>query len=182
MRPVSPYGVAKYAAHRTAWWWRKQKRLDISCGILFNHESTRRGQAFVTRKITRGVARLLVDDKATLELGNLDAVRDWGYAPEYVEAMWLMLQQERPDDYVVATGEGHTVKEFVEAALQWSGRADELRPRVKSVASEHRPTEIDVLVGDATKAKRVLGWEAKTRFYHLVDRMMEHDVKEALGG
>jgi GDPmannose 4,6-dehydratase len=146
-------------------------------GILFNHESPRRGETFVTRKVTRGIAAILAGTEQKLYLGNLDAQRDWGYAPEYVEAMWLMLQQPQPDDYVVATGEMHTVREFVELAFSLVGRDwhdfVEIDPRY------FRPTEVDELCGDATKARERLGWTARTTFRDLVRLMLEADLRDA---
>jgi GDPmannose 4,6-dehydratase len=145
-------------------------------GILFNHESPRRGETFVTRKITRSVARIKAGMEKKLYLGNLDAKRDWGYAKEYVEAMWLMLQQEEPDDFVIATGKTYSVKEFLEVAfssvdLDWEDFV-EIDPQYL------RPTEVDLLCGDATKAKEVLGWEPKTSFEDLVKLMVDTDIKE----
>jgi GDPmannose 4,6-dehydratase len=146
-------------------------------GILFNHESTRRGRTFVTRKVTRGLAEILAGREKKLYMGNLDARRDWGYAPEYVEAMWLMLQQPEPDDYVIATGEMHTVREFVDTAFSLVGRDWhdylEIDPRY------YRPTEVDELCGDASKAARVLGWRPRTCFADLVRIMVEGDLAEA---
>jgi len=146
-------------------------------GLLFNHESPRRGETFVSRKITRAATRIKLGLQEKLFLGNLDAKRDWGYAPEYVEAKWLMLQQEVPDDYVIATGETHTVREFVEEAfdllgLEWE-KYIEIDPRY------FRPTEVDALVGDASKAKKKLGWKPKTRFKELVRIMVEADMELA---
>jgi GDPmannose 4,6-dehydratase len=172
--PRSPYGCAKLFAHWITVNYREAYGLHASNGILFNHESPRRGETFVTRKITRAVAHILAGLQDKLYLGNLDAKRDWGYAKEYVEAMWLMLQQATPDDYVIATGESHSIREFLEAAfgcagLDWQKHV-EIDPRY------YRPTEVDVLVGDASKAKRRLGWEAKTRFLQLVKLMVDADI------
>jgi len=144
-------------------------------GILFNHESPRRGETFVTRKITRAVAHIQAGLQNKLYLGNLDAKRDWGYAKEFVEAMWLMLQQDKPDDYVIATQETHSVREFLEiafghAGLNWKQHV-EIDPRYL------RPTEVDLLIGDASKARRLLGWEPKTRFADLVKLMVDADIK-----
>ncbi|MEV0942704.1 GDP-mannose 4,6-dehydratase [Micromonospora wenchangensis] len=171
--PRSPYACAKVYAYWTA--VNHRESWDMFCvnGILFNHESPRRGENFVTRKITRAVARIEAGIQDKLYLGNLDAVRDWGYAPEYVEAMWLALQQDTPDDYVVATGEGHTVREFVEAAfdrvgLDWQ-RYVEIDPRY------FRPAEVDALIGDYTRARRRLGWAPKTLFGDLVRIMVDAD-------
>ena len=145
-------------------------------GILFNHESPRRGENFVTRKITKGVAKIKNGLSDKIILGNLDAKRDWGYAPEYVEAMWLMLQQREPDDYVVATGESRSVKEFLEEAFRYAGLGDwqsyvEIDPRY------FRPAEVEVLVGDASKAKEKLGWKAETKFQDLVKIMVNADCE-----
>lgn len=142
-------------------------------GILFNHESPRRGENFVTRKITRAVARIEAGIQDKLYLGNLDAVRDWGYAPEYVEAMWLALQQDTPDDYVVATGEGHTVREFVEAAFDRVGLDWQRYVEIDPVY--FRPAEVDALIGDYSKARRHLGWAPKTLFSDLVRVMVDAD-------
>ncbi|MFY1627696.1 GDP-mannose 4,6-dehydratase [Micromonospora sp. WMMD735] len=171
--PRSPYACAKVYAYWTTVNYRESWDMFCVNGILFNHESPRRGENFVTRKITRAVARIEAGIQDKLYLGNLDAVRDWGYAPEYVEAMWLSLQQDTPDDYVVATGEGHSVREFVEAAfdrvgLDWR-RYVEIDPRY------FRPAEVDALVGDYTKARRRLGWAPKTLFGDLVRIMVDAD-------
>ena len=176
--PRSPYAAAKLYAHWVTVNYREAYGIFACNGILFNHESPRRGETFVTRKITRAVAAIKAGLQDKLYLGNLDARRDWGYAPEYVEAMWLMLQQDTPDDYVIATGETHTVKEFLEAAfshvgLDWQ-RYVEVNPRY------FRPSEVDLLVGDATKAKRMLGWQPKVTFEALVRLMVDADV-EAVG-
>jgi GDPmannose 4,6-dehydratase len=173
--PRSPYGIAKVFAYWTTVNYREAYGIFACNGILFNHESPRRGGTFVSRKITRGVARILAGKQDKIYLGNLDAKRDWGYAPEYVEAMWRMLQQEKPDDYVIATGEAHSVREFVEEAfklvnLDWQ-KYIAIDPRY------HRPTEINLLVGDATKAKEKLGWEPKIKFKDLVKIMVEADLK-----
>jgi GDPmannose 4,6-dehydratase len=172
--PRSPYGVAKLFSYWMAVNYREAHGLHASNGILFNHESPRRGETFVTRKITRAVARIKAGMQEKLYLGNLDAKRDWGYAPEYVEAMWLMLQQDEPEDYVIATGEAHTVREFCELAfgrvgLDWEEHV-EVDPRY------YRPAEVDYLLGDATKARAELGWEPKTSFEELVALMVDADV------
>ena len=143
-------------------------------GILFNHESPRRGETFVTRKITRAVAQIKAGLTDKLYLGNLDAKRDWGYAKEYVVAMWLMLQQEEPDDYVIATGETHSVRDFVEEAFSYAGL--DWRKHVEIDRKYYRPAEVDLLVGDSRKAKKQLGWEPKTRFKDLVRLMVDADV------
>jgi GDPmannose 4,6-dehydratase len=154
--------------------YREAHDLYACNGILFNHESPRRGETFVTRKITRAVARIQAEMQDKLYLGNMDAKRDWGYAPEYVEAMWLMLQQERPDDYVVATGEAHTVREFVEVAFERAGldweKHVEIDPRY------FRPSEVDYLLGDPTKAKKQLDWTPKTGFAELARLMVDADI------
>jgi len=175
--PRSPYAVSKVAAHWYGVNFREAYGLFISNGILFNHESERRGETFVTRKITRALGRIKLGLQKKLYLGNLDSSRDWGYAGDYVEAMWLMLQQSQPDDYVVATGESHTVREFLDVAaarvgIDWT-TVVETDPRYL------RPTEVDALCGDASKARRVLGWAPKVTFTELVHRMMDHDLELA---
>jgi GDPmannose 4,6-dehydratase len=174
--PRSPYAAAKLYAHWITVNYRESYEMFACNGILFNHESPRRGETFVTRKITRAVANIQAGLQAKLYLGNLDAKRDWGYAKEYVEAMWLMLQQPEPGDYVVATGETHSVREFLEEAfahvgLDWE-RYVEIDPKY------YRPAEVDVLVGDASKAKAVLGWTPNTRFKDLVRLMVDADRAE----
>src|SRR3984957_19027638 len=173
--PRSPYGCAKVFSFWATVNFRESYGLHASNGILFNHESPRRGETFVTRKITRAVAHIRAGKQKTLFLGNLDAKRDWGYAKEYVEAMWLMLQQPKPDDYVVATNETHSIKEFLDVAFGHAGmdwkKYVEIDPRY------HRPAEVDLLIGDYSKAKRQLGWEPKTKFAELVRLMVEADVK-----
>ena len=173
--PRSPYGCSKVYAFWITVNYRESYGLHASNGILFNHESPRRGETFVTRKITRAVAHIKAGLQQKLFLGNLDAKRDWGYAKEYVEAMWLMLQQEQADDYVVATGETHSVKEFLEVAfghagLDWQKHV-EIDPRY------YRPAEVDLLIGDASKAKRKLGWEPKTKFADLTKLMVDADIE-----
>jgi GDPmannose 4,6-dehydratase len=176
--PRSPYAAAKAYAHWMAVNYREAYGLYICNGILFNHESPRRGEAFVTRKITLGVANIKAGLQDKLDLGNLDAKRDWGYAKEYVEAMWLMLQQDQPDDYVVATGESHSVQDFVAAAFGYAGL--DWRRHVEINAQYYRPTEVDVLVGNAEKAKTKLGWIPKTAFHGLVKLMVDADVARAM--
>ena len=173
--PRSPYGCAKAFAHHIAVNYRESYGMFVSNGILFNHESPRRGENFVTRKITRAIARIRRGLQQKLFLGNLDARRDWGYAPEYVEAMWLLLQQDEPDDYVIATGEAHSVREFVEAAFGRAGLAWQKHVEIDPIYI--RPAEVDHLVGDASKAKRKLGWEPKVRFADLVRIMVDADIK-----
>ncbi len=173
--PRSPYGCAKVYAHWITVNYRESYGLHASSGILFNHESPRRGETFVTRKITRAVAHILAGLQQKLYLGNLDAKRDWGYAQEYVQAMWLMLQQDQPDDYVIATNETHSVREFLEAAFAHAGL--DWRKYVEIDANYYRPTEVDLLIGDYSKAKKKLGWEPKTRFVDLVKLMVDADVQ-----
>ena len=173
--PRSPYGCAKVYAHWITVNYRESYGLHASNGILFNHESPRRGETFVTRKITRAVAHIQAGLQQKLYLGNLDAKRDWGYAQEYVQAMWLMLQQDQPDDYVIATNETHSVREFLEAAFAHAGL--DWRKYVEIDANYYRPTEVDLLIGDYSKAKKKLGWEPKTRFVDLVKLMVEADVQ-----
>jgi GDPmannose 4,6-dehydratase len=174
--PRSPYGAAKLYAYWVTVNYREAYNLFACNGILFNHESPRRGETFVTRKITKAAARIKLGLQQDLYLGNLESKRDWGYAGDYVEAMWLMLQQERPDDYVIATGETHSVRECVDLAfghlnLDW-------RKHVKIDPRYFRPTEVDLLIGDASKAKRQLGWEPKVSFQQLMTMMVEADLKE----
>jgi len=173
--PRSPYAAAKVYAHWITVNYRESYGLHASSGILFNHESPRRGETFVTRKITRAIARIKAGLQDKVYLGNLEAKRDWGYAPEYVEAMWRMLQQEKPDDYVVATGETHTVQEFLDVAFARAG----LDPK-KHVAFDKRylrPAEVDLLIGDASKAKKQLGWEPKVKFKQLAEIMVDADIQ-----
>jgi GDPmannose 4,6-dehydratase len=174
-RPRSPYACAKAFSYWITVNCREAYGLHATNGILFNHESPRRGETFVTRKITRAVAHIKAGLQDKLYLGNLDAQRDWGYAKEYVEAMWLMLQQERPDDYVIATGEAHSVREFLAAAFSHAGL--DWKKHVEVDPRYYRPSEVDFLVGDASKAKRQLGWEPKTRFMDLVKLMVDADVE-----
>ena len=178
--PRSPYGVAKVYAHYITINYRESYNLYACSGILFNHESPRRGLEFVTRKITNGVARIKLGLSKELRLGNLDAKRDWGYAGDYVEAMWLMLQQDAPDDFVVATGHTHTVKEFVEAAFGAAGL--DWQKYVVIDPKFIRPAEVELLIGDPAKAKKKLGWEPKVSFEELVKMMVEGDLKELKKG
>jgi GDPmannose 4,6-dehydratase len=173
--PRSPYGVAKVFAHWMTVNYREAHGLFAANGILFNHESPRRGETFVTRKITRAVARIKAGIQEKLYLGNLDAKRDWGYAPEFVEAMWTILQQDEPDDFVIATGEAHTPREFAELAFQRVGL--DWAKHVEVDPSYFRPAEVDYLLGDASKAKTVLEWEPKTKFHELVGLMVDADVQ-----
>jgi len=177
--PRSPYGVSKVFSYWATINYRESYGLHASNGILFNHESPRRGENFVTRKISRAVAEIKLGRRKELLLGNLDARRDWGYAPEYVEAMWMMLQQDNPDDYVIATNETHSVRDFVEKAfahvdLDW-------KEFVKHDERYERPAEVDLLIGDASKAKKVLGWEPKVKFDSLVKIMVDADLAELQG-
>jgi GDPmannose 4,6-dehydratase len=190
--PRSPYGVAKLYGHWITKNYRESYNMFACSGILFNHESPRRGETFVTRKITRGLARVKLGLDKTLYLGNLDAKRDWGYAKDYVEAMWLMLQQEEPDDYVIATGETRKVREFVEAAgeelgmnISWRGEGLEEEGYNKKTGNTiirvdekyFRPAEVDILVGDCTKAQKKLGWKPKVTFDELAKLMAREDYR-----
>ncbi len=172
--PRSPYGCAKVYSYWITVNYRESYGLHASNGILFNHESPRRGETFVTRKITRAVAHIQAGLQDKLFLGNLDAKRDWGYAKEYVEAMWLMLQQPTGDDYVVATNETHSVREFLEVAFAHAGL--DWKKHVEIDSRYYRPAEVDLLIGDYSKAKRVLGWEPKTRFVDLAKLMVDADI------
>jgi GDPmannose 4,6-dehydratase len=173
--PRSPYAVAKVFSYWATVNYREGYNMFACNGILFNHESPRRGETFVTRKITRAIAHIKLGLQDKLYLGNLDAKRDWGYAPEFVEAMWLILQQDQPDDYVIATGETHSVKEFCEEAFAYAGL--DWSKYVEIDKRYYRPAEVDLLIGDPSKAKRVLGWEPKTRFKDLVKLMVDADLK-----
>ncbi len=200
--PRSPYGVAKVFGHYITVNYRESYNIFACSGICFNHESPRRGIEFVTRKITYTIAKILSNKEKTLQVGNLDAKRDWGFAGDYVYAMWLMLQQDKPDDYVIATGETHSVKEFIELALnyagikiEWHGEGLNSKGIIKSINTKisthlkpgqvivesnpeyYRPAEVDLLVGDATKAKTKLGWQPTVSFSQLVEIMMENDLK-----
>lgn len=174
--PRSPYAVAKVFAHQMTIQYRDAYGLFASNGVLFNHESPRRGMTFVTRKVTRGVASIVAGQQKALYMGNLEAKRDWGFAKEYVEAMWLMLQHDSPDDFVVATGETHSVRELCEEAFGLVGL--DYRDYVRHDERYERPTEVDLLLGDPTKARRVLGWQPKTTFRDLVALMLAHDLKD----
>ena len=178
--PRSPYGVSKLYGHWITKNYRESYDMFACSGILFNHESERRGLEFVTRKITNGVAQIYNGMMDKITLGNLDSYRDWGYAPDYVEAMWMMLQQEKPDDYVIATGETHSIREFLDVAFNHVGISDwsdyvEQDPRFM------RPAEVDVLRGNATKAKENLGWKPKTSFEQLVKKMVDNDNNKVEG-
>lgn len=189
LHPRSPYGCAKVFAHNAAVNYRESYGIFACCGILFNHESERRGENFVTMKIAISAARIAQGSDEILRLGNMDAKRDWGYAPEYVEAMWMMLQQEKPDDYVIATGETHTVREFVDEAfkhlghtIKWEGKdVEEKGIDVKTGKTLviidpafYRPAEVELLLGDATKANTKLHWTPKVDFKKLVHIMVDH--------
>lgn len=174
--PRSPYGIAKVFAFDTTRNYREAYGMFAVNGILFNHESPRRGETFVTKKVTRGIARILAGLDKKLYLGNLDAKRDWGYAPEYCEAMYLMLQQSTPDDYVIGTGESHTVREFVEAAFAHVGL--NWKDYVEIDKRYYRPAEVDSLLADAKKAREKLGWQPKTKFEDIVKIMLKHDLKK----
>ncbi|NEQ85616.1 MAG: GDP-mannose 4,6-dehydratase [Moorea sp. SIO2I5] len=176
--PRSPYACAKVYAHWQTINYRESYGMFACNGILFNHESPRRGETFVTRKITRAIARIVGGQQKKLYLGNLDSKRDWGYAKDYVKAMWLMLQQDKPDDYVVATGETHSVKEFLEIAFKYVNL--DWNNYVEFDERYLRPTEVDILIGDPTKAKKALGWEPSVTFEELVALMVEADL-QALG-
>lgn len=174
--PRSPYAVAKLYGHWITKNYRESYNMFACSGILFNHESPRRGETFVTRKITRAVASIKLGLQDAVYLGNLDSKRDWGYAKEYVEAMWLMLQQDKPYDYVIATGETHSVKEFLKAAFDHVQL--DYKKYVKIDSKYFRPAEVDLLIGDATKAKKKLGWQPKVTFSELVKIMVDADIKE----
>lgn len=173
--PRSPYGVAKVYSYWITVNYRESYGMHTNNGILFNHESPRRGELFVTRKITRAVARISAGLQEKLYLGNLDAKRDWGYAPEFVEAMWLMLQQDKPDDYVIATGETHSIREFAQESFQHAGLDWEKYVQHDDVYV--RPAEVDLLIGDPSKAKRALNWTPKTTFKDLVRIMTQADME-----
>lgn len=179
MEPVSPYGVAKYAAHKLIDCYRQRGLFAVS-GILFNHESPRRGEEMVTRKITRHVARWMVGDMVELRLGNPDARRDWGFAGDYVRAMHAMLQRPKPEDYVVGMGEAHSVREFLDVALEKAGIYTAVAPIVFNAPEFTRPAELHCLVADSMKARRELKWEPEVLFPGLVRKMVEHDYNLAL--
>lgn len=179
MTPASPYAAAKLFSHNLVRNYRVGYGMHASSGILFNHESPRRGETFVTRKITRAAARIKLGKQDVLKLGNLDAYRDWGFAGDYVEAMWLMLQQDKPDDYVIATGETHTVREFMEAVFDLAEldykKYVQIDPRL------YRPHEVPHLLGDSSKAQRALGWKPKHTFADLVKMMYQEDFEKEVG-
>jgi GDPmannose 4,6-dehydratase len=181
--PRSPYGAAKVYSYWVTVNYREAYGLFACNGILFNHESPRRGETFVTRKITKAAARIKLGVQQDLFLGNLDAKRDWGFAGDYIEAMWMMLQVKTPADYVIATGETHTVKEMLE--LSFDRLQLDWKKHVKIDEKYYRPTEVDLLIGDASKAKKELGWEPKVRFHELIAMMVDADLaseKEKLDG
>jgi len=175
--PRSPYGVAKVYGHYITLNYRESYDMFACSGILFNHESPRRGIEFVTRKISHAVARISLKKQEKIVLGNLDSKRDWGFAGDYVEAMWKMLQQENPDDYVIATGETHSIQEFVEAAFKVIGVEDWRQYVEQNNPKFMRPAEVDYLIGDYSKAKETLGWEPKTSFQELVEMMVKADIE-----
>ena len=175
--PRSPYGVAKTFAHYTTMNYRESYDMHASTGILFNHEGEFRGHEFVTRKITSNVARIKLGKQDRFSLGDLSPRRDWGYAGDYVEAMWLMLQQDSPDDYVIATGITHSVQEFVEAALSAAGLVGDIEKYVDFDKEMLRPAEVDLLIGDASKANEILGWKPRKNFEQLVELMVENDLR-----
>jgi len=174
--PRSPYGVAKLYGHWITKNYRESYSMHASCGILFNHEGERRGIEFVTRKISNAVARIHLGLQDHIELGNLDPKRDWGYAGDYVEGMWLMLQQDRPGDYVLATGETHSIEDFLELAFREIGIND-WKPYVKQNPKFMRPAEVDILLGNPEKAEKLLGWKRKVDFPSLVKLMVKHDLE-----
>jgi GDPmannose 4,6-dehydratase len=175
--PRSPYGVSKVYAHQVCVNYRESYGMHVSCGILFNHEGEYRGEEFVTRKITKSVAQIAQGKLDKIRLGTLEPKRDWGYAGDYVEAMWLMMQQQTPDDFVIATGKTHSVRDFLSSAIRAAGLKGEPEDYVIIDDDYKRPTEIDAIVGDASKAKKVLGWEPKVSFEDLVLKMLNHDMK-----
>jgi GDPmannose 4,6-dehydratase len=175
--PRSPYGVAKSFAHYTCVNYREAYDMHVSCGILFNHEGEYRGHEFVTRKITSNVAKIKLGQQAKFSLGDLSPKRDWGYAGDYVEAMWLMLQQEVPQDYVIATGVANSVADFVQMALSAAGLSPDLEKYVIHDTEMMRPAEVELLIGDASKAKEQLGWSPKLDLNQLVALMVENDLR-----
>lgn len=174
--PRSPYGVAKLFAHWSTINYRESYGIHASCGILFNHESPRRGLEFVTRKVTNAVARIKLEKQKEIILGNLDAKRDWGFAGDYVKGMWLMLQQDEPDDYVLATGETYSIKDLLDAAFK-AIDIEDWSPYVKQDPKFMRPAEVDILLGDPTKAKEKLGWKPEVNFEQLIKMMVENDLR-----
>jgi GDPmannose 4,6-dehydratase len=175
--PRSPYGVAKVFAHQTCVNYREAYGMHISCGILFNHEGERRGPEFVTRKISQGIARISLGLQEKITLGDLTPKRDWGYAGDYVVAMWKMLQQETPDDYVIATGKTHSVREFIEHAIAEAKLNGSVEDFVIQDQKFFRPSEVDLLIGDASKAKKKLDWAPQVTFPELVSKMVKNDLE-----
>ena len=175
LQPASPYGTAKVFAHKTSQMYRESYDMFISCGILFNHESPFRGLEFVTRKITSEMAKIVTKKVDKIHLGNIDAKRDWGFSGDYVKSMWMMLQQENPSDYVVCTGESHSVKEFLEESFNYADLGD-WQNYVEIDEKYFRPIDIDNLVGDSSKARNKLGWEPEVKFKELVHLMVDHDL------
>lgn len=175
--PRSPYACAKLYSYWMVKNYREGYGMFASNGILFNHESPRRGETFVTRKVTRGIASIIAGKQKYLFMGNLDARRDWGYAPEYVEGMWRILQHDKPDDFVIATGETHSVREFLEEAFSYVGR--DMNDHVKIDPRYFRPTEVEVLIGDADKSEKELGWKPRVTFSDLVKIMVDADMRDA---
>ncbi|MGA0082742.1 MAG: GDP-mannose 4,6-dehydratase [Candidatus Nanopelagicales bacterium] len=175
--PRSPYGVAKTFAHYTCINYREAYGMHISCGILFNHEGEYRGHEFVTRKITSNVARIKLGLQERFSLGALEPKRDWGYAGDFVEAMWLMTQQDTSDTFVIATGETHSVRDFLESALECAGLDKNIEKYVDFDQEMIRPSEVDLLVGDSSKAQKILGWKPKVNFAKLVEIMVENDLR-----
>ena len=175
--PRSPYGVAKVFGHDITMNYREAYGIHASSGILFNHEGPKRGLEFVTRKVTNSVARIKLGLQEGITMGNIDSSRDWGYAGDYVEAMWSMLQQDEPDDYVIATGETHTVREFLDVSFKLAG-IDDWEPYVKQDPRFYRPAEVDRLIGDASKAREKLGWKPRVGFPELVRMLYENDLAE----
>ena len=175
LQPASPYGSAKVFAHKTAQMYRESYDMFISCGILFNHESPFRGLEFVTRKITSGIAKIITKKQDKIYLGNLDARRDWGFAGDYIQSMWMMLQQEKPSDYIIATGESYSVKDFLKESFGHAGLGD-WENYVETDKKYFRPTDIDNLIGDSSKAKKELGWKQTMRFKELVHLMVDYDI------
>jgi GDPmannose 4,6-dehydratase len=175
--PRSPYGVAKVFGHYTTLNYREAYGIHASSGILFNHEGPKRGLEFVTRKVTNAVARIKLGLQDSISLGDIDPKRDWGYAGDYVEAMWMMLQQDEPDDYVIATGETHSVRDLLDIAFQLAD-IDDWTGYVKQDSRFYRPSEVNLLIGDASKARDKLGWTPKVTFEELVQMMYENDLKD----
>lgn len=174
--PRSPYGVAKVYAHQICVNYRESYGMHVSCGILFNHEGEYRGEEFVTRKITKGVSEIAKGKLKKIKLGTLEPKRDWGYAGDFVEAMWMMTQQENPDDYVIATGKTHSVRDFLNLAVHYAGLKGPAENYVEIDESLKRPAEVDLLIGDYSKASSKLGWKPKTNFEQLVKKMIDNDL------